>query len=97
MDVRRFPGLVLNPERLAAFEAVGPADHLTHELKAGETSELQQIKSTDDMGKADQVLADFTIKRIKELAAEGKPFVIEHCFMKVHCDQLQPPRLRGEK
>ena len=55
VDVRRFPGLVLDPERLAAFGAVGPADHLTHGFKGGETNELGQVKSTDDMGNADQV------------------------------------------
>jgi arylsulfatase A-like enzyme len=96
VDTRRYPGLVLNPERLAAFEAIGPADHLTHGFKGGETNELQQVKSTEDMGKADQVLADFTIKRIKELSAGDKPFFIEHCFMKVHCDNFAHPDYAGK-
>ncbi|MCA9025575.1 MAG: arylsulfatase [Planctomycetaceae bacterium] len=96
VDVRRFPGLVLNPERLAAFEAVGPADHLTHGFKGGETKELQQIRSIEDMGKADQVLADFTVKRLQELASGDKPFFVEHCFMKVHCDNFAHPDYAGK-
>lgn len=96
VDPRRFPGLVLNPERLAAFEAVGPTDFLTHGFKGGETKELEQIRSIEDMGKADQVLTDFTVKRIKELAAGNKPFFIEHCFMKVHCDNFPHPDYAGK-
>jgi arylsulfatase len=95
-DHRRFPNLVLNPERLAAFEAVGPTDFLTHGFKGGETNELQQIKSIKDMSEADQVLTDFTVKRIQELAANDKPFFIEHCFMKVHCDNFPHPDYTGK-
>ena len=36
IDPRRFPDLVNNPERLAAFEAVRPDDHLIHGFKGGE-------------------------------------------------------------
>ncbi|TWT50069.1 Arylsulfatase [Thalassoglobus neptunius] len=96
VDARRFPGLVLNPDRLAAFEAVGPSDYLTHGFKGGRTEELQQIMSTEDMSKADQVLADFTVKRIEELAAGEKPFFIEHCIMKVHCDNFPHPDYVGK-
>ncbi|TWT85636.1 Arylsulfatase [Posidoniimonas polymericola] len=95
VDDRRFPGLVLNPERLAAFEAVGPSDRLTHGRKGGPTEELAAIESTDDMAAADQTLTDFTIKRIKELAAGDQPFFIEHCFMKVHCDNFPHPDHAG--
>ncbi|KLU05077.1 Choline-sulfatase [Rhodopirellula islandica] len=96
VDARRFPGLVLNPERLAAFEAVGPTDFLTHGFKGGRTEELQQVLSTEDMSKADQVLTDFTVKRIEELAAGEQPFFIEHCFMKVHCDNFPHPDYAGK-
>jgi len=37
VDPRRYPGLALDAERLAAFEAVGPEDHLTHGFKGGRT------------------------------------------------------------
>ncbi len=96
VDARRFPGLVLNPERLAAFEAVGPSDSLIHGFKGGETKELEQIKSIEDMSKADQVLTDFTVKRIKELASKDKPFFIEHAFMKVHSDNFAHPEYAGK-
>jgi arylsulfatase len=94
-DVRRFPGLVLNPERLAAFEAVGPTDFLTHGFKGGKTEELSQITSIDEMSRADEVLTDFTIQRIRELAKEGQPFFLEHAFMKVHADNFAHPDFAG--
>lgn len=45
------------------------------------------------MGRADKELTDFTVKKIKELADGDKPFFIEHCFMKVHCDNFPNPDL----
>lgn len=93
VDGRRYPDLVNNPERFAAFEAIAPANHLTHGFKDGNTKLLAEIKSTEDMGRADQVLVDFTIKRIKEIAQGDKPFFIEHCFMKVHADNFPNPDL----
>ena len=92
-DERRFPDLVDNPELLRAFEAIKPDDHLQHGFKGGRTDTLEQIKTTEDMGRAEKKLADFTIKRIGELAKEDKPFFIEHCFMKVHCDNFPNPDL----
>lgn len=96
IDVRRFPGLVLDPERLAAFEAVGPSDALVQGFKGGATTEVSQVKSIEDMGRADSVLAQHTLKRIAELAKGDKPFFIEHCFMKVHCDNFANPDLAGK-
>lgn len=48
------------------------------------------------MGRADQVLADFTVAKIKELAKSDKPFFLEHCFMKVHCDNFANPDYAGK-
>ncbi|MGI9243966.1 MAG: sulfatase-like hydrolase/transferase, partial [Verrucomicrobiales bacterium] len=42
---------------------------------------------------ADKVLADFTISKIKEAAQGDRPFFIEHCFMKAHCDNFMNPDL----
>ncbi|WP_018969197.1 arylsulfatase [Rubritalea marina] len=92
-DERRYPDLVMNPERMKDFESIKPEDHLTHGFKGGETKQLTQIKTTEDMGRADKVLADFTISKIKEAAKGEKPFFIEHCFMKVHCDNFPNPDL----
>lgn len=93
VDGRRYPDLVHDPKKLAAFKEIAPANHLTHGFKGGETKKLAEIRSTEDMGRADQVLVDFTIKRIKELAKGDKPFFIEHCFMKVHADNFPNPDL----
>ena len=95
-DVHRFPGLVLNPERLAAFEAVGPSDALIQGFKGGRTKELNRVKSIKDMAQADTVLIDHTVKRIAELAKGDKPFFIEHSFMKVHCDNFARSDLAGK-
>jgi arylsulfatase len=86
---------LLNPDQLAAFEGIKPDDHLTHGFKGGKTEKISQIQSVEDMGRADQVLMDFTIKRVRELAAEGKPFFIDHCFMKAHADNFDNPDYPG--
>ncbi len=93
VDARRYPALVNNPARMRAYEAIAPNNHLIHGFKGGQTNELSQIKSIEDMGRADQVLTDFTIQRIKELAKGDKSFFLEHCFMKVHCDNFPNPDL----
>ncbi len=92
-DARRFPDLVNNPARARAFEAIKPDDHLQHGFKGGKTDVLEQIRTMEDMGRAEKKLADFTVSRIKELAKGDKPFFIEHCFMKVHCDNFPNPDL----
>ncbi|MEE2707251.1 MAG: arylsulfatase [Planctomycetota bacterium] len=93
VDPRRYPDLVLDKEKFAAFEGIAPDDHLNHGLKGGKTEKVSQIRSTADMGRADKVLADYTVGKIKELAAGGKPFFIQHCFMKVHADNFRNPDL----
>ena len=95
VDQDRYPDLVLNDELMKAFETIRPANHLTHGFKGGRTEELSEIKSNDDMGRADQELADFTVSKIKELAKSDKPFFIEHCFMKVHADNHDNPDYPG--
>ena len=92
-DARRYPDLVNDPEKLKAFEAIAPEDHLTHGFKGGRTLKLNRVKSTSDMGRAEKVLADFTVRKIKELAKKDRPFFIEHCFMKVHADNFPNPEL----
>jgi len=95
VDPRRYPDLVLDREKFAAFEGIAPEDHLIHGWKGGKTDQVSQIQSTEDMGRADQVLADFSVERIKVLAKEDKPFFLEHCFMKVHADNFPHPDLAG--
>ncbi len=93
LDARRYPDLVLDESRMRAYEAIAPEDHLVHGFKGGRTEKLEQIESTEDMGRAEKRLADFTVERIAELAKGDKPFFIEHCFMKVHADNFPNPDL----
>lgn len=91
IDARRYPDLVLNEELMQAFETIRPANYLTHGFKGGKTENLTAIKTLEDMGRADQELADFSIAKIMQLAISDKPFFIEHCFMKVHADNQDNP------
>ncbi len=93
VDPRRYPDLVNDPEKFKAFEGIAPDNHLIHGFKGGRTEQVSQIQSTEDMGRADKVLTDFTIAKIKAAARSSKPFFIEHCFMKVHCDNFPNPDL----
>ena len=93
IDPRRFPDLVNDPEKHRAYEAIAPDDHLIHGFADGRTDQVSQVRSLEDMGRADKALVDFTIRRIGELAQGDKPFFIEHCFMKVHCDNFPNPDL----
>jgi len=94
-DKRRYPDLVLDKEKLAAFMKNKPSHSLIEGFKGGPTRTVSQVKSIEDMSRADQVLADFTIQKIKQLAKKDQPFFIEHCFMKVHCDNFANPDLEG--
>lgn len=93
VDPRRYPDLVNDPEKFTAFEGIAPNNHLVHGFKGGETRKVSQVQSTEDMARADKVLADFTIAKINELALGDRPFFAEHCFMKVHADNFPNPDL----
>jgi len=95
VDPRRFPNLILNKNRFAAFEGLGMGHSLVHGWKDGKTEDVSSVESIEDMARADQVLADFSVERIKQLAKGTKPFFLEHCFMKVHCDNFANPDLEG--
>lgn len=95
VDKRRYPDLIIDREKFAAFEELGMSHSLVHGWKGGKTEEVSTIESTEDMGRADKVLADFTVDRIKELAKGDQPFFLEHCFMKVHADNFANPDFEG--
>jgi len=95
VDKRRFPKLSIDREQAEAFKELGLGHSLVHGFKGGKTTEVASVESTEDMARADQKLADFTVAKIKELAAAGKPFFLEHAFMKVHCDNFANPDLEG--
>lgn len=95
VDKRRYPDLIIDKEKFEAFKELGMGHSLIHGFKGGRTMTVSTVTSTEDMGRADAVLADFTIAKIKELAKSEKPFFIEHCFMKVHCDNFANPEFEG--
>jgi arylsulfatase A-like enzyme len=95
-DKRRYPDLVLNPERLEMLRETGASEALIHGFKGGETKEVQQVKSTDDVAEADRILKEFTVAKIADLAKSGKPFFLEHCFMKVHADNFASKAFEGK-
>ncbi len=99
-DPRRYPDLVAENdiELFNAFQPIKPTNYLTHGYngvpgQSDGTTELAAITSTEDMGRADAVLVDHTVKRIRSLSRNNpdQPFFIEHCFMKVHADNFDNP------
>ncbi|MFM8405685.1 MAG: arylsulfatase [Pirellulaceae bacterium] len=96
VDPARYPDLVLDPEKLARYEGLGEDHSLVHGFRDGRLTEVSTIQSVEDMARADQVLTDFSVKKIQELAAGDKPFFLEHAFMKVHTDNYAHPDLVGK-
>jgi arylsulfatase A-like enzyme len=96
VDKRRYPDLVLNPERLAMLRATGASEALVHGFAGGETKEVIAIESIEDMAEADRMLKEFTVAKIAELAKGGQPFFLEHAFMKVHADNFAAKAFEGK-
>jgi arylsulfatase A-like enzyme len=96
VDKRRYPDLVLNPERLEMLRKTGSSDSLIHGWKGGRTEEVEKIDSIDKMAEADRVVRDFTLAKIKELSQGQEPFFLEHCFMKVHADNFASKEFEGK-
>ena len=95
-DKRRYPDLVLHPERLAMLRKTGASEALIHGFKGGETREVQQVDSIAVMAEADRLLKEFTLAKIKDLAKGDQPFFLEHCFMKVHADNFAAQAFEGK-
>ncbi len=96
VDKRRYPDLVLNPERLAMLRATGASEALVHGFAGGETKDVFAIESIEDMAEADRMLKEFSVTKIAELAKGGKPFFLEHAFMKVHADNFAAKAFEGK-
>jgi arylsulfatase A-like enzyme len=95
-DKRRYPDLVLNPERLEMLRRTGASEALVHGFKGGKTEVVQQVKSIEDVAEGDRLLKEFTVARIKTLAQADKPFFLEHTFMKVHADNFASKAFEGK-
>ena len=64
----RFPDLVLDPDKLARYRAIGSNNDLIYGLKDGTTETVETIDSMEKMAEGDRKLRDYTLKRIEELA-----------------------------
>ena len=95
VDPARYPDLVLDKEKLSRYKELGEDHSLVHGFKSGKLNEVSVIKSTEDMARADMVLTEFSVKKIRELAKSDKPFFLEHAFMKVHTDNYAHPDYKG--
>jgi arylsulfatase len=95
-DKRRYPDLVLNPERLQMLRATGASDGLYHGFKSGATTQVQKVDSIEAMAEGDRLLKEFTVKKIKELSKGKQPFFLEHAFMKVHADTFPSKAFEGK-
>jgi len=95
-DPARYPDLVLDPERLAAYHDLGTDIDLVAGKK-GDKDATVVFKTTgiEDIAEADLRLRDQTVKRIGELAKEDKPFFLTHAFMKVHTDNYPSKEFTG--
>ena len=96
VDKRRYPDLVLNPDRLAMLKKAGDSTGLIHGFKNGKTEEVRQIESIEAMAEADTDLTRYTVAKIKSLAAGSQPFFFEHAFMKVHADTFAAKAFEGK-
>jgi arylsulfatase len=91
----RFPDLVLDADKLARYRAIGSNNDLIYGLADGTTETVETIDSIEKMAEADTRLADYTMTRLRELAAGDKPFFLSHSFMKVHADNFPAAAFRG--
>lgn len=96
VDKRRYPDLVLNPERLAMLKKTGSSTALVHGFKGGETKDVEKIDSIEKMAEGDRMLKEFSVEKIKELASGTAPFFLEHAFMKVHADNFASKAFEGK-
>lgn len=95
-DKRRYPDLVLDPFKLAAYNKTGASKDLVFGKKGGKEQSVKETKSIEDIAEADQILEEYSIKKIKEFAKSGEPFFLEHSFMKVHSDVFASKRFEGK-
>ncbi len=95
-DKRRYPDLVLNPERLEMLRRTGASDGLYHGFKGGKTTQVQKVDSLEAMAEGDRLLKEFSVTKIRELAKGNRPFFLEHAFMKVHADTFASKAFEGK-
>jgi len=95
-DKRRYPDLSLDSFKRDAYMKLGASADLVYGIKGGKEQIIKKTTSTNDIAEADEVLKDFTIKKLRELAKQKQPFFLEHCFMKVHADVFASKKYEGK-
>ena len=96
VDKRRYPSLVLNPERMAMLRETGASDSLVHGFKGGETKIVRTVESIEDVAEGDRILKEWTVRKIAELAKGDQPFFLEHAFAKCHADNFAAKEFEGK-
>ncbi len=96
VDGRRYPDLVYDAEKLERFKKVGGKIDMYYGRKGEGEKVVERTTGIEQFAEADQVLAAFTIERIKTLAKGDKPFFIAHNFMRVHADNHPSKAFRGK-
>lgn len=96
LDPARYPDLNLRAEFKDDYDELGNEINLEHGFKGGETTVAIPTLTTHDMAEADIRLRDFSVQKIAELAAQDKPFFLEHAFMKVHTDNYASDEYKGK-
>ncbi len=95
VDGRRYPDLVYDSEKLARFQKASGKIDMYYGSKGGGENVVVPTTSIEQFAEADQILAQFTIDKIKTLADADKPFFIAHNFMRVHADNHPSKEFRG--
>lgn len=95
VDRNLYPDLLNKPERVAALRKI-----TLPEITAGEKGQpmrvVQEIKSTEDLSKMDQMFADFSDGFIRRSAEQKKPFYLVHSFSRLHNDNYPAPGYAGK-
>lgn len=95
-DKRRYPDLVLDTFKLAAYNKLDAGKDLMFGTKGGKIITKKVTTGTDDIAEGDQTLKKYSLEKIKEFAKSGKPFFLEHAFMKVHADNFASKEFEGK-
>jgi hypothetical protein len=74
--------LLSKPERVAAFRKLTTPEVVAAE-KGGSTKVVMEAKTTEDLGRIDQMFADFSEKFIRSTVTQKKPFYLVHAFSKI--------------
>jgi arylsulfatase len=87
LDAGEYPDLVLNSRLAANYRVVSLKTDMYYGSKeSGKEEVIAATVSIPQFAQADQILAQFTIDKIHELAPLDAPFFIFHNFMRVHED-----------